>query len=91
METKAAETLEMVLAVSLDFGGINTDSASTALRRAAKGGMLAADLLQGVYGVLVGAERLQRLMRGGRNAAQNTVNEAAIEKLSARCETHPSL
>lgn len=84
-ETQAAELLETELAVSLDFGGINTDAASTGLRRAAKGGMLSGDILLGIAGLLAGAERLQRLMRGGRNAAHNTEREAAVEVLAGRC------
>eukprot|EP00892_Ulva_mutabilis_P010253 jgi/Ulvmu1/75/UM001_0078.1 len=71
-ETKAVSVLEVDLATSLDFGGISTDSAETALRRANKGGMLTGDLCLGVASLIYGAQGIQSTLRAARTTAQGS-------------------
>jgi hypothetical protein len=76
------EVLETQLNSSLDFGGINTDIAASALRRAAKGGMLSGDQALGVGGLLAGGERLQRTAR---NTVADTLLAPSVDILANRC------
>lgn len=91
VETQAVEVLETQLNTSLDFGGINTDGAATALRRAAKGGLLTGEQMLGVAGLLAGGDRLQRLLRTAYNTAADTLLQPALDILADRCAALPML
>lgn len=80
-ETKAVSVLETQLATSLDFGGISTDAAETALRRANKGGILTGELCQGVATLILGAQGIQSTLRSARTTAQGTALLQQIEVL----------
>lgn len=84
-ETKAVSVLEVYLATSLDFGGISTDAAETALRRANKGGMLTGDLLLGVASLIQGAQGIQSSLRGARSTAQGSSYLSQIQVLVNPC------
>lgn len=77
--------LEAYLATSLDFGGISTEAAETALRRAYKGGMLTGDLCQGVATLIHGAQGIQSTLRGARSTAQGSSYLEQIEVLVNPC------
>jgi hypothetical protein len=57
-------TLEYDFACVLEFGGVNTEGAMQALRRAAKGAPCTAAQLRAVASVVEGAERLRKQVRG---------------------------
>lgn len=73
--------LEVYLATSLDFGGISTDAAETALRRANKGGMLTGDLCLGVATLIQGAQGIQSSLKTARSTAKGTGYQEQIEVL----------
>ena len=77
-ETRAVSILEVELGTVLDFGGIRTEDAATALRRARKGALLTGTHALGVAGLIEGASNLQRLLGNARHACQGTLFHAQI-------------
>lgn len=73
--------LEVELGTVLDFGGIRTEDAATALRRARKGALLNGSHALGVAGLVDGAANLQRLLGNARHACRGTEVHAQIAGL----------
>jgi dsDNA-specific endonuclease/ATPase MutS2 len=84
-ETRAVSLLELELNTQLEFGGIQTEAAETAIRRAKKGGLLTGEHALGIASLSEGVSNLQRLLRSARHAAKGTLMEAEIEALVAGC------
>jgi dsDNA-specific endonuclease/ATPase MutS2 len=59
-ETRAALALELELASAVDFGGMSTNAAEAAIRRASKGGAATGVQLRALVGTLQGAVRIRR-------------------------------
>eukprot|EP00873_Tetraselmis_striata_P044957 jgi/Tetstr1/465221/TSEL_009927.t1 len=59
-ETRAADVLESEYAIQLNFGGVNTLEAHTALMRASRGGMLTGTMLRAVAQTINVGQRLRR-------------------------------
>eukprot|EP00879_Flechtneria_rotunda_P017603 GHRR01018453.1.p1 GENE.GHRR01018453.1~~GHRR01018453.1.p1 ORF type:complete len:365 (+),score=118.66 GHRR01018453.1:674-1768(+) len=59
-ETRAMLAMENDYMSLLDYGGISTFDAESAIKRASKGGMVAAKQLRGLVALLQGADRLKR-------------------------------
>lgn len=80
-ETRAVDVLESEFAAELDFGGLQSDYAETALNRSAKGGMLSGQQLQAVASVLMGAAKLQRTIKAAAREADGGAIAAVIEPI----------
>lgn len=80
-QTRAVSVLEVELGTVLDFGGIRTEDAATALRRARKGALLNGSHALGVAGLVDGAANLQRLLGNARHACRGTEVHAQIADL----------
>ncbi|KAF6255024.1 hypothetical protein COO60DRAFT_258769 [Scenedesmus sp. NREL 46B-D3] len=59
-ETRSMLALENEMMALLDYGGISTNDAESAIKRASKGGMVGARQLRGLVATLAGADRLKR-------------------------------
>ena len=80
-ETKSAHALLYELAVDVDFGGISTDAALSALRRASRGGMLSGQSLLAISGLLNCASRLKKAIA---IASRESLGYAALELIVKR-------
>ncbi|WIA43850.1 hypothetical protein OEZ86_010265 [Tetradesmus obliquus] len=72
-ETRAMLALENEMMALLDYGGISTNDAESAIKRASKGGMVGAKQLRGLVATLAGADRLKRQV--GLVARQNNATQ----------------
>ncbi|KAK9866014.1 hypothetical protein WJX84_002049 [Apatococcus fuscideae] len=93
-ETAAMDVLESQYAASLDFGGMSTDEAETALRRVRKGGMLTGRMLNGVASVLIGAASLRASITSAARSATDSGETSILRPLSGpvrEVETHPEV
>ncbi|GAX78758.1 hypothetical protein CEUSTIGMA_g6195.t1 [Chlamydomonas eustigma] len=59
-ETRAMTMLEYDFSTTLDFGGIATTEAESAIKRAAKGGLCSTSELKGAVSLFLGAEALKK-------------------------------
>lgn len=69
-ETAAASFIEGELGRELEFGGVSTASAASALTRAARGGLLSGPDLSAVASLAAGATRLAGAVRAAARAAE---------------------
>jgi dsDNA-specific endonuclease/ATPase MutS2 len=81
-ETRAVEALEHGCQVHLEFRGINSDVATSALNRAAKGGVLTANGLLALAQISEAAGNLQQVMRKARSVAKGSRNAELVDILA---------
>lgn len=73
--------METEFGAELDFGGVQSAQAESALNRAAKGGMLSGSGLQAVASLLLGAARLSRAVKAVGREAEGSMAVAVMEPI----------
>jgi dsDNA-specific endonuclease/ATPase MutS2 len=82
LQSQAAHALLFELATDIDFGGVSTESASKALNRADKGGMLDGPSLQSLASLLACATKLKRAISTAAREAERT-GYTAVQPISS--------
>eukprot|EP00884_Botryococcus_braunii_P008293 jgi/Botrbrau1/17465/Bobra.0054s0052.1 len=89
-QTLAANVLEEEYAAELDFGGISTVEAASALRRAGRGGLLSGPQLAAVSGLAVGAARLRSSVNATVKRAEQSSQDLRMQPLQSVFRDLPS-